>query len=134
MTVNPYRQVGPLIPASPFRRGDLPKRNAELTVYALGPNEDDVIPALRVLGEFDHRKLRRFQGALPVTITLPTAYYDKSNTFVALLRASGTKFRIRSWSHVCPDEIADDAAGKTKGLHWCTGTCPTMEIEEVIGS
>ena len=39
--------------------------------------------------------------------------------------ATGTRFRIRFWSWVCPDEMRDEH-------HWCTGICPVMEITEVI--
>ncbi len=129
-----FKQVSPLISPSPLRRGDPPPKNAELTILSLGPDQDEIVPCLRILGEFSLRELRRFQQSLPVTITLPASYYDRSNTFVAMLRTTGTKFRIRSWSWVCPDEIADDVAGKTKGFHWCTGECPVMQICEDLTS
>lgn len=132
--MNPYKQVSPLIAPSPLRDGDPPPKNAELTIFSLGPDQDEIIPCLRVLGEFNLRELRRFQGSLPLTITLPATYYDRSNTFVAMLRSTQTKFVIRFWSWVCPDEMKDEDAGRTKGLHWCTGECPVFQIEETIGS
>lgn len=128
------RHVSPLVPASPFRNGDPPPKNAELTIYALGPDQDEIIPCLRMLGDFTMRELRRIQGALPVTLVLPRAYYDKSDAFVSLLRTTGTRFTIVSYAWVCPDEVKDDVAGKTSGLHWCTSTCPVLQIEETISS
>lgn len=132
--MTPYKQVSPLVPASPFRSGDPPQKHAELTLYALGPDQEEIIPCLRVLGEFNLRELRRFQGSLPVTIALPATYYDRSNTFVRMLRSTGTKFRIVSWPWLCPDEVADDEAGRVKGLHWCTSTCPVAQYREVLTS
>lgn len=121
------RQVSEIVRPGPLHRGDPPPKNAELTVYALGPNQDDIIPSLKLLGEFSSIGLRRFQMSLPCVMTLPVSYYDKSNTFVALLRSSGTKFSIRSWSWMCPQEIADEH-------HWCNPTCSVAQYEEVIKS
>ena len=128
------RQTGPLIAPSPLRDGDPPPKHAELTIFSLGRDEDEIIPCLRILGEFNLRELRRFQGALPLTITLPATYYDRSNTFVAMLRSTGTRFLIRSWAWMCPDELQDEQAGRTKGLHWCTGACPVQQVEETLRS
>lgn len=128
------RQVGPLIPPAAGHRGDPAPRNAELTVYSLGPDEDAILPALQLLGEFGRRELRRFTGSLPCTLVLPRAYYDRSDTFVALLRSTGTRFAIRSWAWMCPDEAADERTGRTQGLHWCTGACPVAQFEEITAS
>ncbi len=126
------RQTSPLIPASPFRNGDPPTPNAELTIYQLGLDEDAIIPALRVLGEFNLQQLRRFQGSLPVTITLPATYYARTNAFVSLLRTTGTRFKIKSWAWVCPDELASDLSGVKEGFHWCSATCPVYQVEETV--
>lgn len=99
-------------------------KNAELTVYRLGADQDAIVPALRLLGQFDRRELRRFQHSLPCTMTLPVAYYDKVNPFVEALRSAGVAFKITSWSWVCPDEVRDDK-------HWCKGECKVMQVEEV---
>lgn len=99
-------------------------RNAELTVFALGQDQDAIVPALRLLGQFSRRELRRFQASLPCTMTLPVAYYDKVNPFVEHLRKAGVIFEIRSWAWVCPIEMKDDT-------HWCNGTCKVQQIEEV---
>lgn len=123
---HPHRVVSPLVPPSPLRNGDPPKKNAELTIYSLGADQDAIIPVLRTLGEFSLRELARFQQALPVTITLPATYYDKSNAFVAALRETGTRFQIVFYSWVCPKEMNDDH-------HWCTGTCNVMQIRETVG-
>ena len=116
---------GILVPPAPLSRGDPPTRNAELTVFELGPDQDEIIPALRVLGEFNRLELRRFQHSLPVTITLPASYYARSNTFVALLRSSGTRFKIVSYPWLCPDEMASDD-------HLCRPTCSVVEMVESI--
>lgn len=98
------------------------RRNAELTVFALGEDQDAIIPALQALGDFDRRKLARFQH-LPVTLTLPNTYYDRSDAFVKLLRSSGTRFRIRSWLWLCPAELETDD-------HLCRETCMVQEMCE----
>lgn len=100
------------------------RKNAELTVYALGPQEDEIIPALQALGDFDRRKLKRFQR-LPVTLALPNTYYDRSDVFVKLLRSSGTRFRIVSWLWMCPAELQTDD-------HICRETCMVKEMREEI--
>lgn len=129
--MNPtVKRTSVLIPPTPFRRGDPPARNAELTIFSLGSDHDEIIPCLLILGEFNRQQLARFTGNLPVTITLPASYYDKSNAFVAMLRTTGTKFKIVSWSWVCPDELKDDLEGKRSGLHWCTPACAVFQIEE----
>lgn len=115
---------GTTLAPSPLRNSDPPTTNAELTVYALGDNQDDIIPALQLLGDFSHRQLRVFQQSLPCTMTLPAVYYDKSNPFVALLRSSGTRFKIVAYAWVCPDEIKDDH-------HWCTSTCSIVRMEQI---
>lgn len=119
--------TGLLIPPQPMRDGDPPPKQAELTIYSLGEDQDEIIPCLRVLGEFNRRELQRFQQSLPVTIPLPATYYDRSNTFVSLLRTTGTRFKIVSYAWLCPDEMKDDH-------HWCTGTCSVMEMMETIAS
>lgn len=121
---------GILVPPAPFNRGDPPTRQAELTIYQLGPQEDEIIPALEILGQFNRRELRRFQGALPVTIPLPAIYYDRTNPFVALLRSSGTKFKIVSYPWLCPDE--QEVTGGNP--HTCNGTCSVMEMVETLTS
>lgn len=116
-----------IVTVPPARRDerDQPVRNAKLTVYALGPDEDAIVPALRLLGQFSRRELRRFQGSLPCTMTLPVAYYDKVNVFVEHLRASGTVFEIHSYQWVCPQELADDH-------HWCNATCKVQQVRETV--
>ena len=125
MTESLRPATGILVPPAPFGRGDPPARNAELTVFALGKDQEEIIPALRVLGEFNQRELLRFQGSLPCTLTLPAAYYARSNTFVALLRSSGTRFKIVSYPWLCPDEMASDD-------HLCRPTCSVLEMVESI--
>jgi hypothetical protein len=115
------------IPPSILRSGDPPTKHAELTVYALGHDEDAIIPALRLLGDFSRRELRRFQGSLPCTMTLPGTYYDKSDTFVSLLRSSGTIFRIKGYPWMCPEE--QELTGTP---HLCSGACSIVRVEEVI--
>jgi hypothetical protein len=127
-------QVGPLIAPSFGHRGDPPPRNAELTVYTLGDDPAALLPALRLLGEFSARQLRQVEGSLPCTLRLPRAYYDKHETFLALARSSGARFTITTWAWLCPDEVTDERAGKQKGLHWCTATCPVAQYEEVLRS
>lgn len=123
----PHKQLTPLIPPNPFKPGDPPQKNAELTIFALGENQDEIIPCLRMLGEFNLRKLRELQVSLPRTLELPRSYYDKSDTFVAMLRSTGTKFLLRSYSWVCPDEMASDQ-------HSCRPTCSVMQISEDVAS
>lgn len=112
-------------PAARRSEREQPVRNAELTVFALGKDQDAIVPALRLLGQFGRRELRRFQASLPCTMTLPAVYYDKVNAFVEALRASGTIFEIKSWSWVCPQEMADDH-------HWCNGSCTVQQIMETV--
>lgn len=116
-----------IVTVPPARRTERqqPVKNAELTVYALGKDQDAIVPALRLLGQFSRRELRRFQASLPCTMTLPAVYYDKVNTFVEHLRKSGTIFEIRSWQWVCPKELADEH-------HWCTWTCEVQQICEIV--
>jgi hypothetical protein len=118
---------GLLTPHHPTTGEGPTRRNAELTVYALGPDEDTIVPALRMLGEFSERALRQFQGSLPRTLTLPATYYARSNAFVSLLRTTGTRFSIRSWVWLCPDEMRSDD-------HLCKPTCMVQECVETIAS
>lgn len=120
-----YKVISPIVPPTPFARGDPPPNHAELTVYALGPDQDAIIPVLRILGELSLRELQRFQQALPVVMTLPATFYDHGNAFVTQLRKTGTRFKITSESWVCPKEMADDH-------HWCNQHCSTFKIREEI--
>ncbi len=118
---------GPVLQPTIMRNGDPPTKNAELTVYAIGEDQDAMVPALRILGDFSQRQLRRFQGSLPCTMMLPNAYYDKTDTFVSLLRSSGTVFRIVGYPWMCPQE--EEITGRK---HLCSGRCSVQQMRETI--
>lgn len=117
--------TGLLVRAHPTTGEGPIRRLAEITIYALGEDQDEIIPCLRVLGDFNLRSLRELQVSLPRTLVLPRTYYDRSDTFVKLLRSTGTRFRISSFPWVCPDELSG-------GAHSCHQGCMVQEIQEDI--
>ena len=117
--------TGIVVPPDPFRRGDPPDKNAELTVYDLGPNPADALFALSELGEWEGAAQRRFEGSMPVEAVLPGVYYDNENAHVARLRATGCRFEIRTYAWLCPSEIKDDN-------HWCGPTCSVTRVVEAL--
>lgn len=118
-------QVSDLVPPNPFRPGDPPGRNATLMVRDVGPDPDRVLPMLQAIADLPNRSMARFEGAMPVTITLPKAYYDESDGELTALRNAGCAFSVTSYSWVCPKEEADDH-------HWCSSTCSSVQIAEVL--
>lgn len=120
----------PIIGPSPLRNGDPPDRNAELTVYEIGPDPEAALAILREMTEARPGALAAFErtdrGAAPLTVTLPRVVYDPSDGMLVRLKRAGCVYTVTTYAWVCPEEEASDR-------HWCSGTCRVMQIAERIG-
>jgi hypothetical protein len=124
--------TGILIPPTPHRRGDPPDKNAELTVYDLGPNREAALEALRLLGEWSYGALQRFTGSMPVeNVPLPGVYYDNDNPFVQRLRQTGCRFSITTYAWRCPAEVYEDQHN-LPARHGCTPHCSVTRVVETL--
>lgn len=124
-------QLSDIVPPNPFRHRPPPDENAILSVTNIGPDPEMALLALQALTELSRQETLRFEraqpGRAPVTVTLPSVYYDDDNALVAQLKRTGCEFTISAHSWVCPKEL-----GPTP--HTCYGGCSTVRIAEVISS